>query len=162
MRSTTNPLLIDLVFWLAFSGCFPARGGETLRLESPFLGLRFNRDSGTLLAINNKLTGETYGIVGDHFSVETTDFHVAFRDAKLMSLRQVAGCVEAAYSHDRLGIQVTYALKSEAAFRRKANHAHVQAALRSETNHRRSAEFLGQRSADRSLSLSEVYAEAWH
>ncbi len=110
MPSATNPLLIGLVVWLVFCGCFPARSGETLRQEGPFLGLRFNEDSGTLRAISNKLTGETYGVVGDQFSVETTDFHVAFRDAKLVSLRQVAGCVEAAYSHDRLGIQVTYAL----------------------------------------------------
>ena len=145
MQRATDSLLPSLVCWLVFWGCFPARGSEALRLENPFLDLRFDGDSGTLLALSNKLTGETYGIVGDQFSVETTEFHVAFRDAKLVSLRQVVGRVEAAYSHDRLDIQVAYTLGRQAAFRRKASHAHVQTALRSETNHHRSAELLGRR-----------------
>ena len=72
-----------------------------------------------MLAISNKLTGETYGIVGDQFSVETTDFHVAFRDAKLVSLRQVAGRVEAMYLHDRLGIEVAYTLGPKQHFAEK-------------------------------------------
>ena len=119
MQRATDSLLPSLVCWLVFWGCFPARGSETLRLENPFLDLRFDGDSGTLLALSNKLTGETYGIVGDQFSVETTDFHVAFRDAKLVSLRQVVGGVEAAYSHDRLDIQVAYALSAKRHFAEK-------------------------------------------
>ncbi len=108
--STTSRLLAGSAVGLAFLTGFPARSGEILRLESPVLALSFDRSNGTLRAATNKLTGETYGIEGDQFSIETTDFRVNFRDATLVSLRQAADRVEAVYSHARLGIEVAYTL----------------------------------------------------
>ena len=119
MQRSTVCLLAGSVVGLTLWGCLPACGGETLRLESPSLGLRFDGSSGTLCAVNNKLTGETYSVARDQFSVETTNFRAEFRDVKLVSLRQAADRVAAVYSHDRLGIEVAYTLGPKQHFAEK-------------------------------------------
>jgi hypothetical protein len=43
---------------------------EPLRLENGRMGLSFDRKTGTLTAIENKLTGETYQIRGDECDID--------------------------------------------------------------------------------------------
>ena len=119
MKRSANRLVAACAAVLVSVACSPVCGGDMLRLESPSLGLCFDSGSGTFRAVSNKLSGETYHIAGDQFSVETTDFRVDFRDVRLVSVRAGAGRVECAYAHDRLGVEVAYTLDARRHFAEK-------------------------------------------
>ena len=69
----------------------PAQGQDMLTLENGRLGLSFDRTTGTLVAIRNKLAGETYQVRGDEFEVEAVAFRTALGDAKLASVQCQTG-----------------------------------------------------------------------
>ena len=65
---------------LVFLGILLAVGGvgaqEPLRLENSQIGLTFDRKTGTLTAIENKLVGETYQIHGEECGIEASETQV--------------------------------------------------------------------------------------
>lgn len=74
-----------------------AHAAEPFRLENAALSLRFDSGSGTLTAIENRLTGETYGVSDDEFLAETPNGGFRFADAKLVSIKYHREVVEARY-----------------------------------------------------------------
>ena len=100
-----------------FSSQAEAQG--TLLLENGRLGLSFDRDTGTLVAIQNKLTGETYQVGGDRFSVVGDDFRLDFPQAKLISLKRQGQAVKAQYQGGPMTIDVTYTLAPDRHFAEK-------------------------------------------
>jgi len=64
----------------------PVKAEESLVLENDRVALRFDRDTGTLTALENKLAKETYSISKDEFAVEAGEFRLGFPDAQLTSL----------------------------------------------------------------------------
>ena len=90
MRSRFTTMTICLVS-LACSAWWtsaPAQGQATLTLENGRLDLSLDRSTGTLVAIQNKLAGETYQVRDDLFEVEAVEFRVGLADAKLTSLER--------------------------------------------------------------------------
>ena len=71
MRSRLTTMTICLcavcLTWWA-----PAPAQETLTLENSRVGLRFDRSTGTLVGIENKLAGDTYAVRDDLFEVEAS------------------------------------------------------------------------------------------
>lgn len=92
---------------------------ETLTLENGRVGLSFNRSTGTLIAIQNKLVGETYQVRDDSFEVEACEFRVRQADAKLTSLQQEAGAVKSRYEAGEITIEVAYTLSGDNHFAEK-------------------------------------------
>ena len=88
-------------------------------LENNLLGLSFERKTGTLVALQNKLTGETYHISGDEFVVEAEEFRLDFADAALTSLKLQGEALEARYQSGGTTIEVTYTLHGENHFAEK-------------------------------------------
>ena len=84
---------------------------QSLVLQSDRLALVFDRKTGTLTALQNKLTGETYQVQGDRFEIEATQFRVGFADAKLVSLDLQANTLKVTYRAGELSIEVRYALR---------------------------------------------------
>ena len=83
-----------------------------MTLQNEQLGLVFDRNTGTLTAIENRLTGETYGVQGDEFEVEAVQFHTGFADAKLVGLAVEGKTLTASYQSETSG--VTAGLSSSA------------------------------------------------
>lgn len=81
---TKLPMIVTTVALLA---AYRAPAAEPLRLENGTLALDFDAASGTLAAIGNRLTGETYAVSGDAFTIETTQGTVALSDTALKSLQ---------------------------------------------------------------------------
>jgi hypothetical protein len=107
--------LVCLAFWTSVS----AHAQETLTLENGRLGLKFDRSTGSLIAIENKVAGETYQVRNDLFEVEACEFHVVQADAKLTSLRQEPGAVKARYEAGPVAVEVAYALREDNHFAEK-------------------------------------------
>ncbi len=89
------------------------RGEDALVLENERLGLRFDRKIGTLTALDNKLTGETYRVSGDKFAVEAVEFRLALSEAKVSSLKLGDRVLHVSYRGDEMTVEVTYALGAE-------------------------------------------------
>ena len=81
-----------------------------MKLENGRLGLGFNRMTGTLVGLHNKLTKETYRIRGDEFSVEAQGSIVDQPRAGLVSLKLERAALKACYSGGGMDIEVTYSL----------------------------------------------------
>jgi hypothetical protein len=88
-------------------------------LDNGRLGLSFDEKTGTLTAIQNKLTGETYAVRDDLFEVEATDFRVGQADARLVALERQPGTLKASYEAGPLTIEVAYTLRGENHFAEK-------------------------------------------
>ena len=86
---------------------------EPLRLENGQIGLRFNRKTGTLTAIENKLVGETYQIRGEEFGIEASEFKVAQGDLKLVSLDRQGEAVKARYEGKGMTVEAVYTLHGD-------------------------------------------------
>jgi hypothetical protein len=84
---------------------------EAAVLENDWLGLVFDRKTGTLRAIENKLTGERYRLQGDEFEVEAVQFHANLCDAKLVGLTVEGDTLKADYQSRDLAIQSRYTLR---------------------------------------------------
>jgi hypothetical protein len=108
-----------LLICLAFSASVSAHGQEILTLENGRVGLRFDRSTGTLIAIQNKVAGETYQVHHDLFEVQACEFRVGQADARLTSLRQEAGAVKARYEAGAVTIEVAFTLRGDNHFAEK-------------------------------------------
>jgi hypothetical protein len=80
-------------------------------LQSDQVSLLFDRPTGTLRAIENKLTGETYRVEGDEFGIEAVGFRVGFAEAKLVGLAVEGSLLTADYRAGSFTIQVRYVLR---------------------------------------------------
>lgn len=107
--------LVCLACWTSSQ----ARRQEPLALENGRLRLSFDRKTGTLVAIHNKLAGETYQVQGDEFEVEAVEFRVGSAGAKLASLDHQRDAVLARYEADGMTVEVTYSLRGENHFAEK-------------------------------------------
>ena len=98
---------------IVLTACFsllqpsPTRAEEALVLENDRLALRFDRKTGTLTALENKLTEETYKISGDEFAVEAVEFRLDRANAGLTSLELQGETVKAQYQGGGMTIDVT-------------------------------------------------------
>jgi len=91
------------------SGQPAAAGGVTL--QSDQMGLVFDRRTGALCTLENKLTGETYRVVGDEFAIEAVGFRVGFADARLVRLVVEGSLLQADYRTVDFTIQARYTLR---------------------------------------------------
>jgi hypothetical protein len=92
---------------------------HSVRLENDRLGLSFDRKTGTLTAIHNKLVGETYRIRGDEFQVKAVEFDFASGDATLTLADLQQETFRARYQGPALVAEVSYTLRGENAFAEK-------------------------------------------
>ncbi len=83
----------------------------TTALETAALRLEFDRAAGGLIAITNKLTGETYAVSGDAFAVETTAFRRAQAEMRQVAWSATAEAVTARYADADIEVEVTYELR---------------------------------------------------
>ena len=101
MRSLFTTIAVCLACLAAWAPA-AARAQETLTLENGCLGLTFDRKTGTLSAVHNKLAGETYPVQGDAFEVEAVEFRVGSAGARLASLERQGDALLARYEADIL------------------------------------------------------------
>jgi hypothetical protein len=91
---------------------------KELILENGKIKLSFN-ENGTLTAMDNKLTGETYQIRGDEFSVATENYRFYLSDTRLSSIELKDESLEAQYGLAGFTIDVKYTLEGEDNFAEK-------------------------------------------
>jgi len=94
-------------------GASEAPAEEDFVLQNSQLAARFDRGSATLAAIENKLTGETYRVSGDQFSVEAVEFRFDLLGAELSTLKCGDGLFRVRYQGDAMTADVTYTLGGE-------------------------------------------------
>ena len=80
-------------------------------LRNDRLELAFDRKTGALQTIENKLAGETYGVDGDAFEIEVVGFTVRLADANLARMAVEGDTLKADYQGKDLAIQVRYTLR---------------------------------------------------
>ncbi|MFH1919053.1 MAG: hypothetical protein ABIP48_04080 [Planctomycetota bacterium] len=97
----------------------PVKAEESLVLENDRVALRFDRDTGTLTALENKLAKETYSISKDEFAVEAGEFRLDFPDARLTSLELQGEALLVQYQGAGMTVEVSYALGKENHFAEK-------------------------------------------
>ena len=88
-------------------------------LENDRLALRFDRQTGTLTALENKLAKETYKISGDEFAVEAERFRLDRPNAGLASLELQGDAVQSQYQGEGMTVEVSYTLNKENHFAEK-------------------------------------------
>jgi len=92
---------------------------EPLVLQDPCIRLEFDRSTGSLTAIHNRLTGESYGVQGDLFSIELGSETVEQTRARLLSIAPGRDRIAAEYQAEGLRVRVTYALAAKSSFLEK-------------------------------------------
>ncbi|NLE99889.1 MAG: hypothetical protein GX601_02815 [Anaerolineales bacterium] len=90
----------------------------THELSNQKLALTIN-PNGSLVEIENRLTGERYAVSGDEFEVEATDFRFTQAEAQFEGLDCWDGTVQARYRFGPVRVEVTYTLKGDQAFAEK-------------------------------------------
>ena len=105
--------------WIVLLTTSAAEADKASVLENTRLALHFDSQTGSLVAIHNKLTGETYQVGGDRFAVEAADFRLDFPQVKLTSLKQQGETLKAQYRGDTMTIDVTYTLAADRQFAEK-------------------------------------------
>lgn len=120
-KAVLRHLIVGIVGLASFLllGSSAIRAADTVALENARLGLRFDPKTGTLTALQNKLTCETYGVSGDTFSVEAVQFRLDFPDFKLTQLKTETGVVRAHYEGPGMTVEVSYTLHGENHFAEK-------------------------------------------
>jgi hypothetical protein len=103
----------------ALQASLTATAQEPLALENSRVGLKFDRNTGSMIAIQNKATGETYAVRNDSFEVEAREFHAGQADARLVSLEQQPGTVKARYETGPATVEATYTLRGNDHFAEK-------------------------------------------
>lgn len=68
-----------------------------LRLENDKLVLCFDAASGTLTAVENKLSGETYNVSGDGFAIEAVQGDTTFATLKAATVKLSGETLDARY-----------------------------------------------------------------
>ncbi len=84
-------------------------------LENSRLRLAFSA-AGTLNAVDNRLTGETYQLTGDEFAIETTDARRDFADFALAACEVLPGEIQLRYQCDLFAVDIRYTLGQEQHF----------------------------------------------
>lgn len=79
-------------------------------LENAVLRVEFDHASGSLCALQNKLTGETYDIAGDEFAVKAVEFTAAQHELEMSVCTVVADMLLARYAGYGLTVDVRYTL----------------------------------------------------
>ncbi|MBX3180339.1 MAG: hypothetical protein KF886_23560 [Candidatus Hydrogenedentes bacterium] len=92
---------------------------ERAVLENSQLGLTFDATSGTPIALENKLTGETYGIAGDPVVVEAVAFRFDSSEARVASVALSDELFRVHYATDAVAVEVTYHLRANDHFLEK-------------------------------------------
>jgi hypothetical protein len=103
--------LVCLTLW----ACIP----KTLTLENSRLGLSFDRETGALVAIWNKLTDEIYYVSGDEFMVEAVEFGIDFSQLKSAEMKLTGDRFVAHYEGKAMNIEVTWTLDGDHNFAEK-------------------------------------------
>jgi hypothetical protein len=92
---------------------------EAVVLENDRMGLHFDQGTGTLTALENKLSGETYRVSGDEFGVEAVELRLGFSDARLAAAELQDEAFRVRYESQRMTVEVTYTLAGENHFAEK-------------------------------------------
>jgi hypothetical protein len=104
--------LPDLVVSLCVLFTSTSAGAQgSVGLENSRLRLSFDRKTGTLVAIENKLAAETCQIRGDECGFEAVEFRTAFADLKLVSLGRQGEVVNARYQAGPMAVEASYTLR---------------------------------------------------
>jgi len=106
-RFTTVMIGVACLAWLGFAR---TQGQESLTLENSRVGLGFDRSTGSLVAIQNKLTGETYSVRGDEFTIETAQCTVAFSQLKPVAVYLTGDTFTASYEGEAIHAEVAWTL----------------------------------------------------
>ncbi|MGO8745039.1 MAG: hypothetical protein ACLQNE_03525 [Thermoguttaceae bacterium] len=88
-------------------------------LENGSVALVFDRGSGSLVALRNKLAGETYSIRDDRFCITAEEFQIEQLAAKLVSVELQAESWKAKYEVGPLRAEVVYMLGGGHSFAQK-------------------------------------------
>lgn len=79
-------------------------------LENGILAVEFDRNSASIIAVTNKLTGERYVVNGDEFRIEAAEFEVEFHAARIVSVDRSPRCIRVRYRHPAMDLHVEYFL----------------------------------------------------
>ena len=104
---------------LTLLGAFQTKAEERLLLGNDYLALSFDRTTGTLTALENKLTSERYSIDGDEFALEFADARLDPGGATLQRLEARDESLLARYEDAGTTIEVTYTLRRDRHFAEK-------------------------------------------
>lgn len=108
---------------MAAAGCIVSVSTQALEvavLENSQLGLTFDRTSGALIALENKLTGETYAINNDYFVVDAAEFLLDFREIPPASVDLGEYVLRARYETPYVTAEVAYQLHANSHYAEKA------------------------------------------
>jgi len=116
-RKALSRHLPDLVVLLCVLVASTDAGAQgRVGIENSRLRLSFDRKTGTLVAIENKLAAETYQICGDECGFDALEGRTAFADLKLVSLGRQGEVVSACYKAGQMAIEASYTLRGESHF----------------------------------------------
>ena len=116
---STFLLLLPCGLCLLILMCSQAEAADTLRLANRHLALSFDRASGSLVALENRVARETYAIAGDAFTVEAEGFTVRQADARTVSVRRREGSLHVRYEAGPMLVEVECTLRRGHAFAEK-------------------------------------------
>lgn len=83
---------------------------DDLSLESDHLAVLFDRKTGSMTALRNKLTGESYTVTHDEFEFFAVEFQLAQSQCIMQSCTTTEDRFTAEYRHDGMAITVSYRL----------------------------------------------------
>ncbi len=92
---------------------------EQVRLENDKLALRYDAASGTLVAVDNKLAGETYAADGDEVAVEASEFALEFSQLKCEAVQAATDTLIAHFRSERMNVKVAWSLRPNQHFAEK-------------------------------------------
>ena len=75
------------------------------------MALQFDVATGTLAALVNKQTGETYRVSDDEFYIDAIEFQAGLADMAFRSVERTKHRVKACYEHELLTVEVEYWLE---------------------------------------------------
>jgi len=112
----TLTIVVTMVAWLT---CHQALASQPLRLENDQLALCFDAASGTLNAVENKLTGETYRVSGDEFAADAVEFGVEFSQLRPAAVALAGDTLAACYEGERMNVEAVWTLSRNHHFAEK-------------------------------------------
>lgn len=87
-----------------------AQGPDALMLENGSIGLSFDRATGCLVAVRNKLTGEMYQVRGDEFAVTAVEFSLEFSEFNPVSVDLTDDRLKMRYESPAMTAEVQWTL----------------------------------------------------
>jgi hypothetical protein len=104
---------------LACGASAPAQEPETLTLANSQVGLSFDCHTGSLIAVQNKLTGETYRVSGDEFAVETVESLLTFPLFRAAAVKVTGDTLTARHETEAMHAEVAWTLGRDRHFAEK-------------------------------------------